>query len=120
MFANRPRNCRTITRVLLCFSVMTLMLADSPEQSSSAKSKSHTISIGDMKYLPGTLIVNAGDTVVWKNDDVVPHTATARNKSFDSGGIDPGGSWSYVAKKKGTYLYYCDYHLNMKGKLIVR
>jgi len=120
MSANRPRNYRTITRALLCCGVATLILAGSLGPSSATKPKSHTISIGDIKYLPATLIVRAGDTVVWKNDDIVPHTATAKNKSFDSGNIEPGASWSYVAKKKGTYLYDCTYHPNMRGKLIVR
>jgi plastocyanin len=73
-----------------------------------------------MKYLPATLVVNVGDTVVWKNEDIVPHTATDRGKVFDSGSIAPGASWNYVASKKGTYFYYCAYHPNTKGKLVVR
>ncbi len=73
-----------------------------------------------MKNLPATLIVNVGDTVVWKNDDIVPHTATDRGKGFDSGSIEPGASWSYAASRKGTYFYYCAFHPNTKGKLIVR
>jgi plastocyanin len=85
-----------------------------------AKARTRTVVLRGMDYLPATLTVNVGDTVVWKNEDVVPHTATARNKSFDSGNIAPGGSWSYVANKKGTYFYYCVYHPNTKGKLVVR
>jgi plastocyanin len=73
-----------------------------------------------MNYLPATLTVNVGDTVIWKNDDIVPHTATARNKSFDSGNMEPGATWRYVANKKGTYFYYCGYHPETKGKLVVR
>jgi plastocyanin len=121
MSTNQPRNYRAITRTLLCFGVALLIFAGSSEQSSAvAKSKTRTVTLRGMRYLPATLIVNAGDTVVWKNEDVVPHTATARNKSFDSGTIEPGASWSYAANRKGTYFYYCAFHPNTKGKLIVR
>lgn len=85
-----------------------------------ARSKTHTVVLKGMKNTPATLVVNVGDTVVWKNEDVVPHTATDRRKRFDSGSIEPGGSWSYVADRKGTYFYYCAYHPNTRGKLIVR
>lgn len=85
-----------------------------------SKSRTHTIPIRSFKFLPASLIVNVGDTVVWKNDDIAPHTATARGKRFDSGSIEPGASWSYLALQKGTYPYYCAYHPGMKGKLVVR
>lgn len=121
MSTNQPRYHRATTRALLCFGIALLIFAGSPEPSSAvAKSKTRTVVLRGMKYLPATLIVNAGDTVVWKNEDVVPHTATAGNKSFDSGSIEPGASWSYAAKRKGTYLYYCAFHPNTRGKLIVR
>jgi plastocyanin len=84
------------------------------------KPRTHTVALRGMKNVPATLTVRAGDTVVWKNEDVVPHTATDRGKRFDSGSIEPGGSWSYVANTKGTYDYYCAYHPNTKGKLVVR
>jgi len=67
--------------------------------------------------------VHAGETVEWKNDDIVPHTATAdgqdQKPAFDSGTIHTGAAWRYVAQKKGTYNYICTLHPNMKGKLIV-
>jgi plastocyanin len=86
----------------------------------ASKSRTHTVALRGMKNVPATLTVNVGDTVIWKNEDVVPHTATDRGKHFDSGSIEPGGSWSYVANRKGTYFYYCAYHPNTKGKLVVR
>ena len=112
---------RAITRGLLVFGIALLLLGVSTSlPDAAAKSRTHTVALRGMKYLPATLTVNTGDTVVWKNEDIVPHTATARNKSFDSGSIEPGGSWTFVANKKGTYVYYCAFHPNTKGKLIVR
>ncbi|HEX8720738.1 MAG TPA: cupredoxin family copper-binding protein [Pyrinomonadaceae bacterium] len=118
MFSNNSRHRHATARLLLtaCAALLIAALASS----AAAKSRTHTVTLRGMKNVPATLVVKAGDTVVWKNADVVPHTATDRGKSFDSGSIEPGGSWSYVANRKGTYFYYCAYHPNTKGKLVVR
>ncbi|HSU58031.1 MAG TPA: cupredoxin family copper-binding protein [Bryobacteraceae bacterium] len=80
----------------------------------------HTVEIKDFKYRPALLTVKIGDTVEWKNEDIFPHTVTAVNKSFDSGSISPGGSWKFVARKTGSFDYFCTFHPNMKGKLVVQ
>jgi plastocyanin len=72
-------------------------------------------------FQPAALTVNSGDTVEWKNNDIVPHTATSTDTSrFDSGRIEVGGSWKYVANKKGTFDYECSFHPNMQGQLVVK
>ena len=80
----------------------------------------HTIVIKAMKYQPDQLEVHAGDTVEWKNEDIVAHTVTARDKSFDSGKIAPGSSWKTTVTKAGTIAYSCVPHPNMKGRLVVK
>lgn len=87
---------------------------------SKSASQTHTVLIKDFKYVPETLTVKAGDTVIWKNEDLVPHTATANGKSFDSKNIASKASWKYVANKPGTYPYLCTYHPTMKARLIVQ
>jgi plastocyanin len=83
--------------------------------------QTHTVIIRDLKFQPAVLTVRVGDTVEWKNDDIVPHTATStRPKKFDSGILPVGSSWKYVATKRGIYLYDCTLHPNMKAELIVR
>jgi plastocyanin len=86
----------------------------------AAHPKTHTITIQAMRFIPANLQVSAGDTVIWKNQDVVPHTATSDRKSFDSGEIKAGASWKHVAKKAGSYVYICTYHPTMKAELVVR
>jgi plastocyanin len=121
MSPNQSRRFRVVTRALLSSVVALLFLAASTgPPSAAAGTKTRTVVLRGMSYLPATVTVNVGDTVVWKNEDIVPHTATARNKSFDSGSIEPGGSWRYVARRKGTYFYYCAFHPETKGKLVVR
>lgn len=83
-------------------------------------STTHAVAIRAFKYQPASLTVEVGDTVTWMNDDIVPHTATASGKHFDSGSVDAKGSWRYVANRKGTFPYACTFHPMMKGALIVR
>ena len=49
-----------------------------------------------------------------------PLPSELARKSFDSGAIQPGMSWKYVVKKKGSYSYICVYHPTMKAELIVQ
>jgi len=84
------------------------------------ESQTHTVLIKDFKYLPEMLTVKSGDTVIWKNEDIVPHTATANENSFDSKNIAAKASWKYVAGKPGNYPYICTYHPTMRARLIVK
>lgn len=80
----------------------------------------YTIAIEAMRFVPATLSVKRGDRVTWVNKDLVPHTATASAKAFDSGSIAPGGSWTYVATEAGTQAYVCAFHPTMKGEVSIR
>ncbi len=84
-----------------------------------AASQTHTVVIDNMRFTPDTLTVRRGDRVVWRNNDLVPHTATAP-KVFDSGSIGPGESWSAVMRKTGTLPYVCSFHPGMKATLQVQ
>jgi len=93
---------------------------------SGDRSSGNTVSvvIHEFKFEPATVTVRAGEAVEWKNQDIVPHTATAEAEVahkpiFDSGTINAGAAWRYVPRKKGTYNYTCAYHPNMTGKLVV-
>ena len=86
----------------------------------AAGAATHTVVMEAVAFQPATLTVSAGDTIQWVNKDAFPHTATADDKSFDSGEIAAGKSWKLVAKKKGTFAYICAYHPTMKGTLVVR
>jgi plastocyanin len=72
-----------------------------------------------MRFNPDTLTVERGDTIVWVNKDLVPHTVTAAH-TFDSHQIAPQASWTYVARRPGHYAYVCTLHPTMKATLIVK
>lgn len=60
-----------------------------------------------------------GTTVEWKNNDPLIHTVTAVNKSFDSGLIRPGNTYSHTFTKAGTFNIVCMPHPFMKAVIVV-
>lgn len=86
---------------------------------SAAQSPGATVHIKNFMFVPPSLTVPAGTTVTFVNDDDEPHTVTATDKSFDSEGLDKGGTWSHTFAKPGTVTYFCEVHPYMKGRLIV-
>jgi len=83
-----------------------------------AAAATRTIEIDAMAFAPPSVTVRRGDTVVWVNRDLVPHTATA-GKVFDSGAIAPGRSWTTIAKTPGRHDYVCTLHPTMRASLLV-
>jgi plastocyanin len=83
----------------------------------------HTIVIDGMRFIPHTVEVKPGDTVVWRNKDPFPHTATAvaaGNGGPSSPAIAAGASWRFKATKAGTYPYLCTLHSTMTATLVVK
>lgn len=78
----------------------------------------HTVRIDSTRFQPDDLKVRAGDTIVWLNNDMFPHTATSQGR-FDSGSIAPDKSWRHTVTERGEIDYVCTFHPTMKGKLRV-
>lgn len=77
----------------------------------------HTVTIDATRFQPADLKVRVGDTVIWVNKDLFPHTATARGV-FDSGSIAADSSWRYTVATSGITEYDCTFHPTMKGRLL--
>ena len=85
----------------------------------AAKPVTHTIIIDAARFQPARLSVHVGDTVVWVNKDLIPHTATARGGRFDSKMLAAGATFRFTAKAKGGTDYACLYHPTMTGRIVV-
>lgn len=95
--------------------------AASPHTRNDVPAERRVVEIRGMAFQPGTLEVRRGDTVVWINRDIVPHTATAtRESGWNTGSLLQGESGHHVARRKGEDPYFCELHPTMLGKLIVR
>ncbi|MBB3392738.1 plastocyanin [Rhizobium sp. BK275] len=73
------------------------------------------VTIEKLEFKPAVVTARPGDTIVWRNEDVMDHTATSKG-SFDVV-IPSGKSGSMVVKGDGVVGYYCRYHPNMKGRI---
>jgi plastocyanin len=89
-----------------------------------------------LRFSPDTIVVRAGDTVVWRNTSGVPHTVTADAAQagnpanvrlpqgaspFDSGVMQPGAEFRHTFTVPGEYRYFCRPHegAGMIGTVIV-
>jgi plastocyanin len=81
----------------------------------------HLVEISGMKFSPSVLEARRGDTVVWINRDLVPHTATGvKDGTWDTGTILGNDSTSVVLRQDGELEYLCRLHPVMTAKIIVR
>ena len=78
----------------------------------------HEILMRGNSFSPRTITVSVGDTVVWRNVDIVRHNAT-RPEAFESGDLRGGASFSWVAADTGEVRYRCTIHQRMRGTLTV-
>ena len=76
------------------------------------------VSMRNLQFSPVTIEVKKGDVVEWKNDDLVPHTATSA--AFDSGTIVSGKTWRHTFTNTGNFSYVCTFHPTMKGVVNVK
>ena len=85
----------------------------------TAAPASHKVSITGMKFVPDTVAIQAGDTLVFTNNDLVPHDVTQfPEKEWTSGVLNPGNSWQFVPAAGDDY--FCSIHVIMKGKILVK
>ena len=100
---------------LLCF---IFLLNSCTSTSEKVIHKAYNVDISQMQFQPASLTVQKGDTVIWTNNDIVPHDVTEeKDKRWTSGPLAPGKSWSLVVTESADY--YCSIHVIMKGKLIM-
>ena len=79
----------------------------------------------DECYIPATLNISAGTTVIWENNDAAAHLATSGTPDggpdgvFDSGMIMGGATYEYEFSETGEFIYYCLVHPWMVGTVVV-
>jgi plastocyanin len=85
-----------------------------------ALSKTITVAIEHFAFSPAHIDVEPGDTVVFMNRDITPHTATAVDGSWTTGEILGGKTQAVSISEKAGSDYFCKYHPTMKGQLVIK
>lgn len=122
--ASRPRNGRSVAYALAAAVGLGLglgLLGSSARSERRAPSARHAITITGFRFIPESVAVSAGDTVIWSNADPFLHIVRQ-----DSGGavrspdLRQGERFVWVARQRGRLPYHCEAHAVMRGVLTVQ
>jgi plastocyanin len=108
----------TTRRRLLGAALLAAALAAAGLSSARAGDEA-TVKIDNFTFEPAQLTVKPGTTVTWINEDDIPHTVVATNKTFRSKALDTDDKFSFTFTTPGTYEYFCSLHPHMKATVTV-
>jgi plastocyanin len=109
-----------LVAAVLIASASVISSAAAAPQPAPAAQVGAAVHIANFTFSPAILSVKAGTTVTWTNDDDIPHTVVAIDKSFRSKVLDTGERFSFTFAKPGQFGYFCSLHPHMTGKVVVR
>lgn len=72
---------------------------------------------GNQSFSPNPAMCATGQTVVWKNNDTIPHRIVIQDLGIDTGPIAPGASSQPVSLANVSKNYRCSLHPSMVGSL---
>lgn len=84
----------------------------------SGNTSGDVVKMAGLKFAPASLVVGRGTTVVFDNNDVAPHTVTAKDDSIDSGTLKPGATFSLVVNSR--LEYFCAIHPSMVATIEIK
>jgi plastocyanin len=78
--------------------------------------------IANFAYSPSPFTAKPGEKIAVTNNDVATHTVTSDVTGlFSTDDANKGVPVTFTAPTKaGTYTFYCAYHANMHGTLVVK
>jgi plastocyanin len=108
--ATSTQNRRGILRRLLALAVLPFAGRAGAQERAPA-----VIEITKFSFVPAEFSIRAGDSVVFVNRDLVPHTATADDGAFDTGTLRQDERKEIIFEAAGAFSYVCRFHRHMTG-----
>ena len=102
-----------IARLAVCFLAIFVSAA-----ATAPASHRFSIVIQNLAFGASPSGIRVGDTVEWNNQDILVHSITAQDQSFD-GDVKPGEKISFTMRRAGVIRYFCKYHPGMQATLNV-
>ena len=106
-----------MTRLFACLALAATIFV--PFAMTPAVAADSTVKIGNFTFNPPQVTVKAGTTVVWTNEDDIPHTVMSTTQAFKSPALDTDQRYSFKFTTPGTYSYFCSLHPHMTATIIV-
>lgn len=79
-----------------------------------------TVKIDNFTFSPTPLTVAPGTTVVWVNQDDIPHSIFCEQLKLHSHPLDTNDSFSHKFDQVGSFDYICAIHPHMRGRIVVQ
>jgi plastocyanin len=98
---------------------LTVAVTASFAMASPAVAAEYQITVANMRFGAPAGSLHVDDVIIWRNDDIFRHTATARDKSFDVD-LPPKSERRMTVRQRGAIDYYCRFHPAMVGRLDVQ
>jgi plastocyanin len=114
----------TLAAVVVVGTLLAVSVAGAHKHPTAAMAQKHPtrkVVIKNFSFNPAQITIKRGTKVRWINRDSTTHTATANKKrSFDSGRLSPGQSYTHTFKRAGKQRYHCEIHPDMMGSIVVK
>jgi plastocyanin len=105
-------------RTLARLSVAAALVIGTSLAAGAAMATDYTIVLDKMKFGPVPAELHPGDTIIWQNNDIFRHSATARDKSFDVD-LPSKTEVKMTVGAAGSVDFFCKFHPGMKGTLVI-
>jgi plastocyanin len=110
----------TIRKVFLsALFLLTVLALHANNLSARAHAIDTIVTIDNFTFEPQRLMVKAGTTVTWVNQDDIPHLVASTTKLFKSKALDTDDKFSFTFTTPGVYDYFCSLHPHMTGTIVV-
>lgn len=106
--------------ILLCIPLSAFILGQGcPVIPGDGDQAGASVIMQDIAFIPDSVTIQAGQKVIWTNEDLVPHTVTSGNpgdadagEEFESSNLITGATYEHRFDEPGTYTYFCEFHPN--------
>ena len=123
-------------KVLSALALVLLVACGGGPERAAIEPAEPDVTIATFAFAPKTSSIEAGTSLVWRNDDDILHTVTsgiprkqgvpgvsadraARPDGSFNADLELGETFEHTFTERGVYLYYCDIHSGMRGKVVV-
>ena len=91
-----------------------------PAGAATAGSAGAKVSIANFAFAPQQVVIDAGQSVTWTNDDAAPHGLAYGDGVKGADLLLPGASFIRRFDSPGTFDYVCSVHPYMTARVVVR
>jgi plastocyanin len=106
---------RVMRRILFLLAALAALAVAPP-----AAAKTVTVAITRAGFVPATVAIEPGDTVMWRNAHTVRHSVVADRGQFVSPLLRPDETFSFTFANTGTIRYRDGTRPGVRGRVIVR